>query len=123
MRSIIKLIIACKNEPWIAYVNNMTRKYRTWPQKPSWYWYFTSLIDARNKTGFGITDIIGIGENGKIFDYPIKALLEDEVLSKGVLSKACLGYSNSEDYDKGLIRKLDLIAHYRTFQKKLPDPD
>jgi hypothetical protein len=49
--------------------------------------------------------------------------MEDDKLAESTLSKSCLGYSNSEEYDKGLIRILDLIANYKSLEKKLLLPD
>jgi hypothetical protein len=119
--SIFRLLIATDKSGWVSHIDQLTKDYERFPQKPYWYWKFKQLIKNSEKTP-NINAALELGPNHKIYDTKIRDLLDDQEKADQLLNKACVEYA-FERGDASPIRSLDLIANYKVLSKIIPDKD
>ena len=119
--SLLKLFVACDHDGWLTHVKTMSEGLKKLSQKPPWYWAFEKWIKQSGERS-GIYTALELKPTDKLVDVYVKDLLSEAELAKGILSEACANYATTTAGDKGILRKLDLIAHFQELKSKLPEP-
>lgn len=119
--SIFRLLVACENNAWLSYIDELTKSIEHHTQKPQWYWSLYNMRSSQKKVS-AIYKATMSTPNQIVFGKKVQELVDNPQIAKEMLTVACSDQAIRGDCDRSDIRLLDLIAYYREISLLLTDP-